>query len=251
MGISSGSLNTNQIYFSSKRKQGEDIVMLNSQSGWRPSSDSEQEYVVVRNLRLKLHLEKHFFLKVDFEDMRYLSGIKMQGFYNKPFWVEAFKVRYSTDGHVWNTVREKHSTLDRIFVGNFDSGTVLTQYFDSLIFARYIRVHPTKWHQSIGLRFEIIGCYDSQATVSLATTTTTTTTITTTTTTATTTTTTTTSTTTTITTRTSLEGIDACNVCPGLPGGDMISCSCTAGLAWDGRGCVNDSQCPCYHNSLR
>ena len=51
MGVSSGSLNTNQIYFSSKRKLGEDIVLLNSQSGWRPSSDSEQEYVLVRNLR--------------------------------------------------------------------------------------------------------------------------------------------------------------------------------------------------------
>ena len=156
----------------------------------------------------------------------------MQGFNNRPFWVEAFKVRYSADGHVWNTVREKQSTRDRIFVGNFDSGTVLTQYFDTLIFARYIRVHPTKWHQSIGLRFEIIGCYDSHSTVSHLTTTITTTT-----------------TTTTITT--SLEEIDSCHVCPGLPGGDLISCSCSAGLLWDGRACVNESLCPCYHNSLR
>ena len=156
MGISSGSINTNQIYLSSRRKPGEDIVSLNSLSGWRPSSDSEQEYVVVRNLIFKTYFLITLF-KVDFEDMRYLSGIKMQGFNNKPFWVEAFKVSYSADGHVWNTVREKQSTLDRIFVGNFDSGTVLTQYFDTLISARYIRVHPTKWHQSIGLRFEIIG----------------------------------------------------------------------------------------------
>ena len=56
MGISSGSINLNQIYLSSKRKPGEDIVLLNSQTGWRPSTDSEQEYVVVRNLiRIKVY----------------------------------------------------------------------------------------------------------------------------------------------------------------------------------------------------
>ena len=56
MGISSGSVNLNQIYLSSKRRPGEDIVLLNSQTGWRPSTDSEQEYVVVRNLiRIKVY----------------------------------------------------------------------------------------------------------------------------------------------------------------------------------------------------
>ena len=56
MGISSGSVNLNQIYLSSKTRPGEDIVLLNSQTGWRPSTDSEQEYVVVRKLiRIKVY----------------------------------------------------------------------------------------------------------------------------------------------------------------------------------------------------
>ena len=147
----------------------------------------------------------------------------MQGFNNNPLWVEAFKVSYSTDGHVWSTIKEKDQPIDRIFVGNFDSGTVLTQYFENLIFARYLKIHPTKWHQSIGLRLEIIGCYEAQSTVSYPTTT----------------------------TRTPDSSL--CAVCPGLSGASLnnSSCECPADLKWDGSECVEESLCPCYHNSIR
>ena len=157
----------------------------------------------------------------------------MQGFNNKPYWVEAFKVSYSSDGHVWSTIKEKELPMDRIFVGNFDSGTVLTQYFDTLIFTRYLKIHPTKWHQSIGMRFEIIGCYESHTTVTL----------------------------TTPSTRSVTDipiispSSDSCNVnaCPGLPGMVLTdaSCSCSGDLRWDGSQCVSASLCPCYHNSIR
>ena len=150
----------------------------------------------------------------------------MQGFNNSPFWVEAFKVSYSNDGHVWSTIKEKDQPFDRIFVGNFDSGTILTQYFDSLIFARYLKLHPTKWHQSIGMRFEIIGCYDSQSTVTYPTPTPNTPVV---------------------------PDTFLCDVCPGLPGDSLnnSSCLCSDHLKWDGTDCVEESLCPCYHNSIR
>ena len=158
-----------------------------------------------------------------------MSGIKLQGFNNKSFWVEAFKVSYSNDGHVWSTIKEKEFPSDRTFVGNFDSGTILSQYFDNLIFARYLKIHPTKWHQSIGMRLEIIGCSPSHSPASLSPTTSHTP------------------------APTRVSEREPCEVCPGLPGDTPtdIACSCPAGLRWDGSECVEESLCPCYHNSMR
>ena len=51
MGLSTGSLSTEQIYLSSKHHSlttsGAGGVFLNSESGWRPSSDSPHENVIV------------------------------------------------------------------------------------------------------------------------------------------------------------------------------------------------------------
>lgn len=74
-------------------------------------------------------------------------------------WVEAFQIGYSNDGHRWNIIKDKNTQSDRIFLGNYDSDSVVTQYFDKMINARYLRIMPMKWHTSIGMRLEIIGCY--------------------------------------------------------------------------------------------
>ena len=54
MGVGTGSLNTDQIYLSSKHHSlttsGAQRVFLNSESGWRPSSDSPHENVIVSYL---------------------------------------------------------------------------------------------------------------------------------------------------------------------------------------------------------
>ena len=88
-----------------------------------------------------------------------MSGIKTKGLHGQYSWVEAFQVSYSNDGYTWNTVKDKNTYGDRIFSGNYDSDSLVTQYFDTLVNARYLRITPLKWHTSIGMRLEVIGCY--------------------------------------------------------------------------------------------
>ena len=98
-------------------------------------------------------------MQIDFGDNRDLSGLKTQGLHGEYSWVEAFQIGYSNDGHRWNIIKDKDTQSDRIFIGNYNSDLVVTQYFDKMINARYLRITPVKWHTSIGMRLEIIGCY--------------------------------------------------------------------------------------------
>ena len=72
-------------------------------------------------------------VQIDFGSTRDLSGIKTQGLHGESSWVEAFQVGYSNDGHRWNIVKDKNTQSDRIFLGNYDSDSVVTQYFDKMI----------------------------------------------------------------------------------------------------------------------
>eukprot|EP00092_Neocalanus_flemingeri_P040141 GFUD01043724.1.p1 GENE.GFUD01043724.1~~GFUD01043724.1.p1 ORF type:complete len:1350 (-),score=300.80 GFUD01043724.1:29-4078(-) len=80
----------------------------------------------------------------------------MQGEFS---WVEAYQISYSNDGLRWSIMKNKNTQADRIFIGNYDSDSIVTQYFDELVNTRYLRIIPLKWHTSIGMRLEVIGCY--------------------------------------------------------------------------------------------
>ena len=159
-----------------------------------------------------------------------MSGIKTQGFQGKPFWVEAFQISFSNDGITWITIQNDKGNTNRVFLGNYDANTVKTQYFDNMIHARYLKVHPVKWNNNIGMRLELIGCYKpyiinnkvDQETTELP----------------------------------ILEKeiiLSECKKCPGLDEIALtnVSCQCTDGLTWDGRACVPSELCPCYYGSMR
>ena len=57
-------------------------------------------------------------------------------------------------------IKNKQTNEDTVFLGNHDSDTLVTQYFEELIIARYLRIIPIQWHTGIGMRLEVIGCYE-------------------------------------------------------------------------------------------
>ena len=159
-----------------------------------------------------------------------MSGIKTQGLNGVPYWVEAFQISFSDDGIIWTTIQNNHGNTNRVFLGNFDSNTVKTQYFEHLIHAKYIKFNPVKWNSHIGLRLELIGCYNPYILQAdketnkypyLG----------------------------------EKEMVDDCTMCPGLYGLSSSnangSCHCGEGLTWDGRACVPLDLCPCYYGSKR
>ena len=46
----------------------------------------------------------------------------------------------------------------QVFLGNSDSGTVVTHVLIPPIKARYVRLLPVEWHNYISLRTELYGC---------------------------------------------------------------------------------------------
>ena len=157
-----------------------------------------------------------------------MSGIKTQGLNGNPFWVEAFQISFSDDGITWTTIQNSYGNTNRVFLGNFDSSTVKTQYFDNLIHAQYLKFQPVKWNSHIGLRLELIGCYQPYILPAEKETK--------------------------ISNNQGEKGIiGECSKCPGLDAFAFTngSCNCEEGLAWDGKACVPFDLCPCFYGSRR
>ncbi|KAM9816258.1 milk fat globule EGF and factor V/VIII domain containing b isoform X3 [Syngnathus typhle] len=103
---------------------------------------------------------KSEWLQVDLQSPKKLTGIITQG--AKDFgtvqFVSAFKVAHSDDGQVWSIVQDETTNSDKIFAGNSDNNVHQKNLFEPPFFARFVRVLPWEWHESITLRMELLGC---------------------------------------------------------------------------------------------
>lgn len=87
---------------------------------------------------------------------RNLTGIKSKG--GPKGWVKAYTVQYSPDSMNWNTILNEKKE-EKVFPGNFDKNTEVTNYFDIPIQGQYIKVLPMKWKDNIQMRIEPLGCF--------------------------------------------------------------------------------------------
>lgn len=94
-------------------------------------------------------LDENQWIQLDMLESKKVTALKLQGRYNRQQWVEAFKVSYSLDGENWQFLEEE-------FEGNKDMIKIVTIYFDQAFECRFIRIHPTKWHKHISLRFDVL-----------------------------------------------------------------------------------------------
>eukprot|EP00095_Tigriopus_kingsejongensis_P005171 maker-scaffold237_size242172-snap-gene-1.26 protein:Tk05171 transcript:maker-scaffold237_size242172-snap-gene-1.26-mRNA-1 annotation:"Hemocytin" len=177
---------------------------LKTGTGWKPASDANTEYITV-----------------DFTDLRDLTGIQIAGGKEPSYsWVEAFRVKFSQDGLQWNKILDAHGT-EKVFLGNHDSTIVSLNYFERPIRARYLKLVPLKWHGSLHMRVEVLGCYEPYPTPETST----------------------------------MPYVPpvalSCVPCPNVPFESMPGCSCPDGLLWDGQACVLKDQCPCFQGYQR
>ena len=165
--------------------------------------------------------------QVDFGSPREISGLTTKGVPGVG-WVEAVTVSYSRDGRQWSKILGKDGRTPRVFPANFDSTTPVTQYLERMVEARYVRISPARWHASIGMRVELLGCYKPYSISA---------------------------------TTTAIPGAvfpprtedgvkGSCSSCPGLSLPPQ-SCSCPGGALFDGARCVAAQECPCYVGQKR
>ncbi|XP_053313463.1 coagulation factor V [Spea bombifrons] len=99
-------------------------------------------------------------IQVDLQRMFLISGIQTQGAskYLKPYYTTEFFVVSSKDNKKWAAFKGNSSGSQKLFDGNSDSSTIKENQFHPPIYARYVRVYPTKYYNRPTLRLELLGC---------------------------------------------------------------------------------------------
>ncbi|XP_019626183.1 PREDICTED: uncharacterized protein LOC109471335 [Branchiostoma belcheri] len=99
-------------------------------------------------------------LQVDLGEMKLITGTITQG---RAFgrdleqWVKSYKIQHSADGAAWTTYAGSDG-VDKVFTGNTDTNTPVTNLLDNPVDARYVRFYPQSWNEWITMRVEILGC---------------------------------------------------------------------------------------------
>lgn len=142
MGVDNGQMSPQQIKVSSVKHgiQPFNAMKLSAKKGWNPNINSPNEFI-------------HF----DFMDSRTLTGIKTKG--GEYGWVTAYNVLYSPDNLFWSKVMDDDGSLPKIFLGNYDSETVKVNNFKMPLNARHLKIVPIKWHETIEMMVEPLGCF--------------------------------------------------------------------------------------------
>ncbi|XP_078354170.1 uncharacterized protein LOC144638790 isoform X2 [Oculina patagonica] len=96
------------------------------------------------------------YLQVDLNTTYIVCAVATQGYSsNSSSFVEEYKVEISKDGSNWDFYRD--ITGGKHLIGNFDSYTVRKNIFAERVYARYVRIWPTKWTHMPCMRIELYG----------------------------------------------------------------------------------------------
>ncbi|XP_078666819.1 lactadherin-like [Branchiostoma floridae x Branchiostoma belcheri] len=96
-------------------------------------------------------------LQVDLGEMKTVTGTISQGRSSQDQWVTSYKLQYSVDGVSWTTYASSDGS-ERVFPGNTDRNTPVTNLLDSPIDARFVRFLPQTRHHWFSMRVEVLGC---------------------------------------------------------------------------------------------
>uniref|UniRef100_A0A2C9K961 F5/8 type C domain-containing protein n=1 Tax=Biomphalaria glabrata TaxID=6526 RepID=A0A2C9K961_BIOGL len=86
-----------------------------------------------------------------------ISGVTTQGSADQPSWVTKYTVYYSNDGTNFQPIKDSSGNLV-VFNGNTDQYSPVTNFFPQ-VSAQYIQIRPLESHNSIALRFNLLGCH--------------------------------------------------------------------------------------------
>uniref|UniRef100_W5M0R5 ferroxidase n=1 Tax=Lepisosteus oculatus TaxID=7918 RepID=W5M0R5_LEPOC len=99
-------------------------------------------------------------LQVELKETKKITGIITQGAKSlgKEMYVQTYSLQYSDNGSSWKMYSDDTQVAEKIFIGNTDNNGHVKNYIYPPIFARFIRIVPKTWNNSITLRMELLGC---------------------------------------------------------------------------------------------
>ncbi|XP_028415658.1 retinoschisin-like [Dendronephthya gigantea] len=98
--------------------------------------------------------DQNHWLQVDLGKKKLVTAIATQGFGNS--WVKTYSISYGVDKE--NLTSYKIIATQKVFDGNTDENSVVTNVLSPAVTARFIRIHPKTWNSHISLRVELYGC---------------------------------------------------------------------------------------------
>lgn len=105
------------------------------------------------------HNNVYQWLQVDLGTTHLVTAIATQGRQNlRDFWVTAYHLYYSTDGHDWKPVTDTNGYTAKLFQGNKDRTSVVRNVLAKPVVAKHLRINPRVWHGHICMRAEFYGC---------------------------------------------------------------------------------------------
>ena len=123
---------------------------INAQYGWYPSHQTWSQPYFGRNKNPSAGVSE--WLQMDMGKKQYVQGVITKGGQYWNYYVKSFIVMVSNDASTWTSVE-----CERIFPGNTDGGSRVTNVFDWPVQARYVRIYPETGYL-IGLRFSVLLC---------------------------------------------------------------------------------------------
>ena len=92
-------------------------------------------------------------LQVDLGNLTNVSAVATQGSCLGDQWTKSYVIKYSKSGVNWKHYGELGTI--RVFTGNNDSSSVVTNYFKTPFEARFVRISPKSWNKNPALRIEL------------------------------------------------------------------------------------------------
>ncbi|CAL4102287.1 unnamed protein product, partial [Meganyctiphanes norvegica] len=102
----------------------------------------------------------HEWLQWDLGPPHVVTGIvtRGRGDTGRKHWVLSYYLTYSNDSNLWFTYKDGNHLDTKVFGGNLDKHTERRHYLNTPFTARFVRLHPKRWHKAIALRAALMGC---------------------------------------------------------------------------------------------
>ncbi|XP_033727733.1 inactive carboxypeptidase-like protein X2 [Pecten maximus] len=97
------------------------------------------------------------YLQVEFRNVSSLQAIQTRGREDHPQWVSLYTVNISMDGLTWNSILTSTGDV-KVFHGNSDSDTIVSNELKGNVVAKYIRVISVSGNTYRSMRLEVQGC---------------------------------------------------------------------------------------------
>lgn len=104
-----------------------------------------------------LHSDNNQYLIFDLDRMMMVTKIAIQGRPLHDDYVLEFAVSYGSNGFDYADYKTSSGDIKK-FKGNHDGNSIVWNDFEIPIIARWIRINPLRWKNSISMRVELYGC---------------------------------------------------------------------------------------------